>query len=165
MGSRRIRKNVARGRQLDSGGHAAGRPVIPILLLCWQALPENGFQRGMDLARAGQWEQARAALVEAQSVAPLDKRFPLELAGVEYRLGNHAGAQRHLLRALRLDRGTSTAANFWARFITWMATTKPRWFTGIASENRASLVLRSIRRRRCARFCSIGCCFLRRAKH
>ena len=77
--------------------------MIPILLLCWLSIPEDWFQRGMDLARAGQWEEARSAFVAAQSEAPFDKRFPLELAGVEYRLGRNAIAQRHLQRALRLD--------------------------------------------------------------
>jgi hypothetical protein len=77
--------------------------VIPILLLCLQAIPDDSYQRGMDLARAEQWEQARTAFVQAQTAAPFDKRFPLELAGVEYRLGHYAAAGRHLRRALRLD--------------------------------------------------------------
>lgn len=88
--------------------------MIPILLLCWQALRDNGFQRGMDLAKAGQWEQARTAFAEAQSAAPLDKRFPLELAGVEYRLGHNASAVRHLRRALRLDPGDKYGCDFLA---------------------------------------------------
>jgi len=77
--------------------------VIPILLLFLQAIPGDSFQRGMDLARAGQWEQARAAFTRAQIAAPFDKRFALELAGVEYRLGDHAAAKRQLHRALGLD--------------------------------------------------------------
>jgi len=77
--------------------------VIPILLLCLQSIPDDSFQRGMDLARSEQWEQARAAFVRAQTADPSDKRFPLELAGVEYRLGRRVAAQRHLHRALRLD--------------------------------------------------------------
>jgi tetratricopeptide (TPR) repeat protein len=76
--------------------------VIPLLLLCLQ-IPDESFQRGMELARVGQWEEARATFLEASAVAPFDKRFPLELAGVEYRLGRNAAAQRHLQRALRLD--------------------------------------------------------------
>ena len=77
--------------------------MIPILLLCLRAISDDSFERGMYLARAEQWEQARAAFARAQTAAPFDKRFPLELAGVEYRLGRHAAAQSHLRRALRLD--------------------------------------------------------------
>jgi hypothetical protein len=77
--------------------------VIPIFLLLLQAIPDDSFQRGMDLARAEQWEQARAAFTRAQTASPSDKRFPLELAGVEYRLGDHTAAKRQLHRALGLD--------------------------------------------------------------
>jgi hypothetical protein len=76
--------------------------VIPILLLL-QSLPEQAFRQGMELARDGQWEAARIAFTRGQSAAPKDKRFPLELAGVEYRLGDHSAAARRLRRALRLD--------------------------------------------------------------
>ncbi|HTM48013.1 MAG TPA: tetratricopeptide repeat protein [Bryobacteraceae bacterium] len=76
--------------------------MIPILLLL-QSLPEQAFSQGMELARDGQWEAARKAFTRGQSAAPKDKRFPLELAGVEYRLGDYSAAARRLRRALRLD--------------------------------------------------------------
>jgi len=68
----------------------------------------------MDLARAEQWEQARTAFTQAQTAAPFDKRFPLELAGIEYRLGHHAAAGRHLRRALRLDPSDKYGSEFLA---------------------------------------------------
>src|SRR5262249_58572554 len=43
------------------------------------------------------------AFPRAQIAAPFDNRFALELAGVEYRLGNHSAAKRQLHRALGLD--------------------------------------------------------------
>lgn len=88
-------------RELD----AAGRAAFGLLIIAWScaASPADDFQRGSDLARAGRWEQARAAFLAGEREAPGDKRFPLELAGVEYRLKNLAGAKRYLRRALKLD--------------------------------------------------------------
>jgi tetratricopeptide (TPR) repeat protein len=111
--------------------------VIPILLLFLQALPDDSFQLGMALARAGQWEQARAAFTRAQIAAPFDKRFALELAGVEYRLGDHAAAKRHLHRALGLDPADAYGneflatlyyldGNYEAALVHWNRIGKPR---------------------------------------
>jgi tetratricopeptide (TPR) repeat protein len=111
--------------------------VISILLLCLQAIPEESFQRGMELARAAQWEQARAVFAVAQIAAPLDKRFPLELAGVEYRLGHYPAAERHLRRALRLDPSDNYGneflatlyyldGNYEAALVYWNRIGKPR---------------------------------------
>src|SRR5262245_48482247 len=115
MGPGGIRKTVARYRRLDAVGIAASRSVIPLLpLLFAQPSPEQSFQRGMDLAHAGQWENARAVFLQAATAAPFDKRFPVELAGVAYRMGDNAAAARHLHRALRLDPSDRYANEFLA---------------------------------------------------
>jgi hypothetical protein len=46
---------------------------------------EQEYQSGLELARLGQLEDARAALVHGSRLAPEDKRFFIELAGVAYR--------------------------------------------------------------------------------
>lgn len=88
-------------RKLDSAGRTA-RGLL-IVLVCCAAAAADEFQTGTDLARAGRWEEARAAFLEGVQRAPHDKRYLLELAGVEYRLKNFAAAKRHLRRALDLD--------------------------------------------------------------
>src|SRR5581483_2080043 len=100
-GTRRIRKKVESRRKLD----AAGRAAIGLLIAAIGCAASAGddFQRGTELARSGRWEEARAAFLAGERGAPGDKRFPLELAGVEYRRKDFAAAKRHLRRALSID--------------------------------------------------------------
>lgn len=70
------------------------------------------FYRGMALAKLGRWSQARAALRAGMEKAPRDERFPVELAGVEYRLKNYTAAKRDLNRALRIAPRDPYALNF-----------------------------------------------------
>ena len=90
----------------------AGRAASGLLILALGCAAADDFQTGTDLARAGRWEQARAAFLEGARQAPRDKRFPLELAGVEYRLKNFSAARRDLRRALRLDPGDRYGNDF-----------------------------------------------------
>src|SRR5581483_10655401 len=109
-GTRRIRKKVESRRKLD----AAGRAAIGLLALAigCAASASDDFQRGTELARSGRWEEARAAFLEGERQAPRDQRFPLELAGVEYRRKNFAAAKRELRRALKLDSGDRYGNDF-----------------------------------------------------
>lgn len=77
--------------------------MIAPLLLFFAGWDVDGYQRGLDLARAGQWEAARQVFEAAWANSPYDKRYPLELAGIAYRNGDHASAKRYLRLALRLD--------------------------------------------------------------
>ncbi|MBZ5578698.1 MAG: hypothetical protein LAP40_19215 [Acidobacteriia bacterium] len=86
---------------MDATGRAAGGLLI--LALCAPASVADDIDRGMELARAGRLAEARAVFLHGESVAPRDKRYPLELAGLEYRLKNLAAAKRNLERALALD--------------------------------------------------------------
>jgi hypothetical protein len=70
------------------------------------------LQQGLALARSGNWEEARALLRRGETNAPRDKRFPLELAGIEYRRRNFGAAKRYLHRALTLDPQDSYANDF-----------------------------------------------------
>jgi hypothetical protein len=56
------------------------------------------------LAREGNFEQARQVLLRGQDAYPGDKRFPMDLAGVSYRLGNRIEARDHIRKALQIDR-------------------------------------------------------------
>jgi hypothetical protein len=55
------------------------------------------------LARDGNLEEARRSLLRGQAAYPHDKRFPIDLAGVSYRLGSRGDARHHIRRALRID--------------------------------------------------------------
>jgi hypothetical protein len=86
--------------------------MIPLLLLFAQVLPQGAFERGMEAAQARDWEQARREFLLGYRAFPADKRFPIELAGVEYRLGNPLVARRYLHEALRLDPADNYANDF-----------------------------------------------------
>lgn len=85
-----------------------------LLLLCQTAVADSEFTRGMALAREQRWEEARQAFEDGRRKEPLDKRFPLELAGVAFRQMDYRAAKRYLGRALQLDPGDSYAAGFLA---------------------------------------------------
>ncbi|HLK51105.1 MAG TPA: tetratricopeptide repeat protein [Bryobacteraceae bacterium] len=92
---------------------AAARAARGLLILAIAgAAAADDFQNGAESALAGRWEEARAAFLKGQRAAPRDKRFPLELAGVEYRLKNFREAKRDLRRALRLDPGDRYGNDF-----------------------------------------------------
>lgn len=69
---------------------------------------------GMALAHLGRWREAEAVLRSGLAKASSDKRFPIELAGVSFRLKDNASAKRYLLRALVLDPRDSYANEFLA---------------------------------------------------
>ncbi len=75
-------------------------------------LAQDHFTRGMELARAGQWEQAREQLLLGRLEAPRDARFPAELAGIAYRTGDQDRATAYLKEAQRLDPGDTYVNDF-----------------------------------------------------
>ncbi len=64
---------------------------------------ELDFCRGIALARLQRWPEAKEAFEVGKKKAPYDKRFPLELAGVAFKMGLRQESKRQLKRALRLD--------------------------------------------------------------
>lgn len=85
-----------------------------LLLLVAQLAQAGHYERGMELAQAQQWAEARQEFEAGAAENPEDKRFPIELAGVSYREGNIGIAQGHLFEALRLDPDDPYANDFLA---------------------------------------------------
>ncbi len=79
-----------------------------------QAPAEFDYYRGMALARLERWPEARAAFQSGWLKAPRDTRFPIELAGVMFKLGKRSESESFLKRALRLDPADTYANDFLA---------------------------------------------------
>ena len=72
------------------------------------------FYYGVALAHQERWADAGNALSAGQKMAPRDKRFPIELAGVAFKQKRFAAAKHDLHRALRLDAKDDYANDFLA---------------------------------------------------
>ena len=70
------------------------------------------FYYGVALAHLERWDEAHETLLRGEQLAPRDKRFPIELAGVAYKREKPGEAKRYLRRALRLDPTDSYANDF-----------------------------------------------------
>jgi tetratricopeptide (TPR) repeat protein len=70
------------------------------------------YYYGSALAQLGRWEDARRALLGGHDLAPRDKRFPIELAGVAFRQKRYPGAANWLRRGLRIDPADAYANDF-----------------------------------------------------
>ncbi len=70
------------------------------------------FYYGTALARLQRWPEAESALDAGLRLAPLDPRFPLELAGVAFKQKRYSQAARRLQRALKLDPQDSYTCDF-----------------------------------------------------
>lgn len=79
-----------------------------------QRSAEFDYQYGIALAHLEHWNDARDALLAGRHLAPRDKRFLIELAGVAFKQKNHAQAIAYLRRALRLDPKDAYATDFLA---------------------------------------------------
>ncbi len=75
---------------------------------------EVDFCRGMALARLGRWQESKKAFEAGKAKAPSDKRFYLELAGVDFKQGDLPQSRSMLRRALRFDPTDSYANDFLA---------------------------------------------------
>ena len=72
------------------------------------------YYYGVALAHLQRWNDAGKALAAGQQLAPNDKRFPIELAGVAFKQKKYREARRDLQRALRLDPRDEYANEFLA---------------------------------------------------
>jgi tetratricopeptide (TPR) repeat protein len=72
------------------------------------------YYYGVALAHLERWQEARSALLAGDRLAPGDKRFPIELAGVAFKQNRFSTATRYLHRALRLDPKDAYANDFLA---------------------------------------------------
>jgi hypothetical protein len=76
--------------------------------------PEAAYQSGIALAQLERWDEAHAALLAGSRLAPSDKRFLIELAGVAFKQKKLQEAIAYLRRALRLDPGDAYGNDFLA---------------------------------------------------
>jgi tetratricopeptide (TPR) repeat protein len=72
------------------------------------------YYYGIALAHLERWQEARSAFLEGQRLAPSDKRFPIELAGVAFKQKKYGEARHGLTQALRLDPKDEYANEFLA---------------------------------------------------
>ncbi len=79
-----------------------------------QRSAEFDYQYGIALAHLERWSEARTALLEGRRLAPRDKRFLIELAGVAFKQKKQAQAIVYLRRALRLEAKDAYANDFLA---------------------------------------------------
>jgi len=90
---------------------------------CWREIVRLGnsarersaefdFYYGTALAQLGRWSEAQEAFAAGARLQPQDKRFPLELAGIEFKYKRYSQAVRYLRRALHLDPHDSYGNNF-----------------------------------------------------
>jgi hypothetical protein len=70
------------------------------------------YYYGIALAHLERWEESRQALLAGERLAPRDKRFPLELAGVAFKQKKIGKAKLYLSRARRLDPRDAYASDF-----------------------------------------------------
>ncbi|HET9181265.1 MAG TPA: tetratricopeptide repeat protein [Candidatus Angelobacter sp.] len=75
---------------------------------------EQEYEYGVALARLKRWKDAHSALLRGSRLAPGDKRFPIELAGVAFSVKHQEQAAGYLKRALRLDAHDDYANDFLA---------------------------------------------------
>ncbi len=73
---------------------------------------EVSYYYGIALSRLGRFEEARRVLLNGRRLEPHDKRFPSELAGVEFKQKRYGEAARWLHRTLALDGEDVYANNF-----------------------------------------------------
>src|SRR5262249_46496314 len=75
---------------------------------------ELDYCYGSALAQIDQLEASREAFLAGHRLQPRDKRFPTELAGIEFKQKNYAKAAAWLRQALRLDPDDTYANEFLA---------------------------------------------------
>jgi tetratricopeptide (TPR) repeat protein len=72
------------------------------------------YYYGVALAHVERWQDSRQALLAGQRLAPRDKRFPEELAGVAFKEKQFGQAKAYLRGALQLDPKDAYATDFLA---------------------------------------------------
>jgi hypothetical protein len=90
----------------------------PELVQLLQQTPRNSadldYYYGVALAHLERWDEAGRALSDGERLAPSDKRFPVELAGIAFKQKRYGDARHELHRALQLDSKDEYANEFLA---------------------------------------------------
>ena len=76
--------------------------------------PELNYFYGTALAHLERWPQAHEVLAAGEKALPRDARFPIELAGVDFKQKRYSEAANHLRHALHLKPDDSYANEFLA---------------------------------------------------
>lgn len=95
-------------------GHQQWSEIVEIVPHSAVTSPDLDLYLGLALAQLQRWPEAMAALEDGARKAPNEPRFPVELAGVAYRMNNLNEATRQLHRALGLKPDDSYTLNFLA---------------------------------------------------
>jgi tetratricopeptide (TPR) repeat protein len=88
--------------------------LVQLLERAPRASADIDYYYGVALAHLQRWEEARQSLAAGEQLAPQDKRFPIELAGVAFKQKKYDPARSELRRALRLDPRDEYANEFLA---------------------------------------------------
>jgi len=88
--------------------------VVKLLESAPRPSADLDYYYGVALAHLERWDQARDVLRAGSRLQPRDKRFPVELAGIDFKQKNYGEAKAHLRRALRLDPKDEYANDFLA---------------------------------------------------
>src|SRR2546430_1848536 len=86
--------------------------VVEILQSAHPRSADLDFYYGTALAKLGRWQEAHDAFESGARLQPQDNRFPLELAGVEFKQKHYPQAALYLRHALRLDPHDSYGNDF-----------------------------------------------------
>src|SRR5207244_7814214 len=86
--------------------------VVEILQSAHARSADLDFYYGTVLAKLGRWQEAHDAFESGARLQPQDNRFPLELAGVEFKQKHYPQAALYLKHALRLDPHDSYGNDF-----------------------------------------------------
>ena len=104
--------------QTDAIKHLFDQARWPEVVSAVEKMPTRSadldYYYGSALAQLGEWDQARNAFLIGRRLAPNDKRFPIELAGVAFRQKNYSMAVHWLRHGLHIDPHDDYANNFLA---------------------------------------------------
>jgi len=88
--------------------------VVDMLKAAPARSAENEYEYGIALAHLDNWDQARLAFLRGNKLAPGEKRFLEELAGIAFKQKKNSEAKRYLHHALRIDPKDDYAQEFLA---------------------------------------------------
>src|SRR5919201_479698 len=101
---------IATARKLAEEQHWA--EILRLVEQSPERSADLNYYYGIALSQLGRLEDAGAALLSGQQLAPADKRFPSELAGVEFKQKHYSQAAKWLHRTLALDPADEYANDF-----------------------------------------------------
>ncbi len=98
----------------ELAGEEKWQSILDLLATGRSESADLNYYRGMALAKLKRLPEAREEFERGYRKAPSDKRFLLELAGIDFRLGDLAASRKGLKRALSLDPDDAYATDFLA---------------------------------------------------